>query len=136
MAEYLHSVLAGDIELDSVKDWIAGSSGLPPTPLGSGSPRSPPTSTNALVITAEQLRAETLNYVKEQADLLFLASDKRVAEANAAAQAGKGRGNSKPAWPAGHARSQAPGLVTENSFPALAVASGKVSHAALNLNSN
>ena len=134
MADYLHSVLAGDVELDPVKHWIAGSSGLPPTPSGSGSPRSPPTSSTALVITPEQLRAETLNYVKEQADLLFLASDKCVAEANSAAQAGTGKSNHKSAWPSGHARSQTPGLVTENSFPALAVASGKVLHPALSSN--
>ena len=126
MAAYLQGILAGDVDLDAVKLWIAGGTGLPPLPATVGSPQSPPISNGLRDTTAEQLRALALNYVKEQADVLFLASEKQAAEANSDAQLAQSKHGSRVPWPADHKRASTPGLVTEHSFPSLSVKSGKV----------
>ena len=116
MGSYLASVLEGHVDLASLKHWMCEGSGLPPAPSFATSPRSP-RSDEWPHLTADYFRVILLNFIKEEADLIFLA-----AEHVPGTISDKVIQKPKPR----QGTSQPPGLVDENSFPTLSIVPTKV----------
>lgn len=128
MAAYISSILRGEVELLLVKQWIIGGSDLPPAPFSVLSPRSPSSAGEWPNITAEQFRVVLLNYVKEEADAIFLSSERHAADLHAKGQVAKEQSTQDPrSWHGDSNPLTAPGTVNDNSFPALSFQSTKVS---------
>lgn len=128
MASYLSSILNGDVQLPSVKQWIAGSSSLPPAPSSETSPRSPSSAGVWPNFTVDQFRVVLLNHVKEEADKVFFAQEKQAAETHAKAQVVKDDSlRDTKSRPVASKLLAHPGVVNDSSFPALAFQFNKAS---------
>ena len=128
MALYLSSILNGDVDIPAVKDWLAGRQTLPPPALDVTSPRSPASEACWPNFTADQFQVVLLNYVKEEADVAFHASEKHASDVHAKLEV-KGVSNARDAKTChvGQTSVTTPlGDVNDSSFPALSFQSNKV----------
>ena len=128
MALYLSSILNGNVDIPAVKDWLAGCQTLPPPALSVTSPGSPASETCWPNFTADQFQVILLNYVKEEADVAFLALEKHASDVHAKLEV-KGVRNARDAKTrhAGQLSATTPlGVVDDSSFPALSFQSDKV----------
>lgn len=120
MGSYLASVLEGDVDLAALKRWMCEGNGLPPAPSFATSPRSP-TSDQWPHLTADYFRVLLLNFIKEEADLIFLAAEHTVPVTIPASLVPHSKARHVSAQP-----SRPPGLVDDNSFPTLSMVPTKV----------
>lgn len=128
MTAYLSSILDGDVDIPALKQWLAGHNALPPAPSHVTLPYSPSSAGQWPKISAEYFRVLLLNQVKEEADVVFLASEKHASDMHAKNVQPTNENKratrsslvgSKPLAP--------PGSVNDNNFPTLSVQYGKVS---------
>ncbi|KAA6417830.1 MAG: hypothetical protein FRX49_12186 [Trebouxia sp. A1-2] len=127
MTAYLSSILDGDVHLPALKQWLAGHIALPPPPPHVTSPYSPSSAGHWPNISAEYFRVLLLNHVKEEAEVVFLATEKHASDMHArnvqpTDETNKGATRS---WLVGSKPLAPPGSVNEINFPALSVQYGK-----------
>ena len=129
MTAYLFSILDGDVDIPALKQWLTGHSALPPAPSHVTLPYSPSSADQWPNISAEYFRILLLNHVKEEADVVFLASEKHAGDMHAKNVQPTNETNTRAArsWLAGSKPLAPPGSVNDNNFPALSVQCGKVS---------
>ncbi len=129
MAAYLSSILDGDVNLPVLKQWLAGHIALPPPPSHVTSPHSPSSAGHWPNISAEYFRVLVLNHVKEEADVVFLASEKHASDMHAKniQPANEMNKRATKSWLVNSKPLAPPGSVNDNNFPALSVQYGKVS---------
>ncbi len=129
MTAYLSSILDGDVDLPALKQWLAGHIALPPPPSHMTSPYSPSSAGHWPNISAEYFRVLLLNHVKEEVEMVFLASEKHASDMHAKHVQPTNETNKRAtrAWLVGSKPLAPPGSVNDNTFPALSVQSGKVS---------
>lgn len=129
MAAYLSSILDGDVDLPALKQWLAGHVALPPASSHVILPYSPSSAGHWPNISAEYFRVLLLNHVKEEADVVFLASEKHAGDMHAKNVQPTNETNTRAtrSWLAGSKPLAPPGSVNDNNFPALSVQCGKVS---------
>ena len=125
MTSYLANVLEGSVDLAQVKHWISEGSGLPPAGSVSTCPRSP-TFSDQPQLTADRFKVLLLNYVKEEADNIYLAAEQQATSSNKQLTVSdKLSRDSKECYAIAHP-SRTPGLVDESSFPSLSIVPTKV----------
>ena len=126
MQAYLSNVLLGDVDMALVKRWITEGTDLPPALSAAKSPRSPTSTDQWPLMTADHFRVSLLNHVKEEADKIFLAAEQQavavhqqaVTSRKAAKDAHLQQATSQPSAP--------PGIITDSSFPTLSMMPTKV----------
>ena len=77
-------------------------------------------------MTADQFRVLLLNFVKEEADMIFLAAEQQAVAMHAQATPSNRLGKDPKAWHATTQPSAPPGAVTDSSFPSLSIMPTKV----------
>lgn len=120
MSAYLQRVLQGEILLLDIKEWLTRNTGLPPGPHchSPSSPCSPFASSSHPSLSPHEFRVNVLNYVKEEAEVVFAAAEQRAA-AQQLAIASTQTIKPKPVPP--------PGAVSDTAFPTLSGQPHKVS---------